>query len=62
MTYFVVTLALGLRPRQGVARLRAKREGRESCRILSGVQECEGIDTHTPKGTLTLGVGVLVDS
>jgi hypothetical protein len=24
-------------------------------------KECEGIDPHTPKGTPTLGVGVLVD-
>jgi len=24
-------------------------------------RECEGIDPHTPKGTPTLGVGVLVD-
>jgi hypothetical protein len=23
--------------------------------------ECEGIDLHTPKGTLMLGVGVMVD-
>jgi len=35
----VATLALGLQPRQGVARLRAKREAQESCRMLSGVQE-----------------------
>jgi hypothetical protein len=25
------------------------------------VKECEGIDPHTPKGTPTLGVGVLMD-
>jgi len=25
-------------------------------------RECEGIDLHTPKGTLTLGVGVSLDS
>ncbi len=35
----VAFLALGLRPRQGVARLWAKREARESCRMLPGVQE-----------------------
>jgi len=29
LTYFVVTLALGSRPKQGFARLRAKREARE---------------------------------
>jgi hypothetical protein len=59
------TLALGSRPRQGVARLRAKREARESCRMPhapESARECEGIDPHTPKGTPTLEVGVLVDS
>jgi hypothetical protein len=25
-------------------------------------RECEGIDPHTPKGTPTLGFGILVDS
>ncbi len=25
-------------------------------------RECEGIDSHTPKGTLTLGIGVSMDS
>jgi hypothetical protein len=25
-------------------------------------RECDGIDPHAPKGTPTLGVGVLVDS
>jgi len=25
-------------------------------------RECEGIDPHTPKGTPTLGVGILMDS
>jgi len=35
----VTTLALGLRPKQGVARLRAKREAHESCCMLLGVQE-----------------------
>jgi len=29
---------------------------------LRSAKECEGIDPHTPKGTPTLGVGVLVDS
>jgi len=29
---------------------------------LGNARECEGIDLHTPKGTLTLGVGVSVDS
>ncbi len=29
---------------------------------LGSAKECEGIDPHTPKGTPTLGVGILVDS
>jgi len=60
---------------KGVARLRAKRkearelrqeEAWESHHILPGVlesaRECEGVNTHTPKATPTLGDGVLVDS
>jgi hypothetical protein len=38
----VATLALGSRPRQGVARLRAKRETQESLHMLSGVQRVWG--------------------
>jgi hypothetical protein len=38
-TKIVTTLALGSRPKQGVARLRTKKEARESCRMLPGVQE-----------------------
>ncbi len=41
-------------------------EARESHHILLGVQgsarECEGVNTHTPKVTPTLGEGVPVDS
>jgi hypothetical protein len=45
----VTTLALGLRPRQGLARLWAKRKpGSEG--------KCEGMNLHTPKGASTLGV------
>jgi hypothetical protein len=29
---------------------------------LGSARKCEGMDPHTPKGTPTLGVGVLVDS
>jgi hypothetical protein len=36
---FVTTLALGLQPMQGLARLRAKKEARESHLMLSGVQK-----------------------
>jgi hypothetical protein len=35
---FVATLALGSQPKQGVARLRAKRETKESLHMLMGVQ------------------------
>ncbi len=35
----VVTLTLGSQPRQRVARLRAKKEARESCLMFPGVQE-----------------------
>jgi hypothetical protein len=30
--------------------------------VPGSVEECEGMNPHTPKGTLTLGVGVSVDS
>jgi len=56
----VATLALGSRPRQGVARLRAKRGSMPH--VPGSARECEGIDLHTPKGTPILGVGVPVDS
>jgi len=36
---YVATLALGSRPRQGLARLWAKREAREPCHMFPGVQE-----------------------
>jgi len=59
----VVNLALGLRLKQGFTTLRAKKEARESCRMLPrSAKECERIDPHTPKGTPTLGVGVPMDS
>jgi hypothetical protein len=35
--HFVVTLALNLRPKQGLVRLRAKKKARESHRMLPGV-------------------------
>jgi len=77
VTVIVATLALGSQPRQGVARLRAKKKAKESCRMFPRVQErslgfmphapgsarkCEGIDPHTPKGTPTLGIEVPMDS
>jgi hypothetical protein len=49
MMVIVATLALGSRPKQGLARLRAKRKpGSE--------RKCEGMNPHTPKGASTLGV------
>jgi hypothetical protein len=51
---------------KGVARLRAKKEARESHNILPGVlksvREYERMNPHTPKATPTLGDGVPVDS
>jgi len=58
----IASLALGLRPRQGFVRLRAKKEAWESGHMLSkSARLCEGIDPHTPKGTPTLGVRVPMD-
>jgi hypothetical protein len=51
----VAILALGLQPRQGLARVRAKREARECGKSVR-------MDIHTPKWAPMLGVGVLVDS
>jgi hypothetical protein len=39
MKGLVATLALGSQPRQGVARLQAKREAQESCHMLLAMQE-----------------------
>jgi hypothetical protein len=58
----VATLVLGLRLRQRVGRLHAKRKPGVMPHASGSARECEGIDPHTPKGTPTLGVGVLVDS
>jgi hypothetical protein len=39
LSFYVATLTLGLRPRQELARVRAKKETQESHLMLSGVQE-----------------------
>jgi hypothetical protein len=52
---FFATLALDSRPKQGLARLRAKKEAMNE-------GKCEGMNPHTPKGASILGVRVLVDS
>jgi len=51
----VVTLTLGLRPRQGLARLWAKKKPKSE-------GKCERMNPHTPKGVSTLGVRVPMDS
>jgi hypothetical protein len=49
VTSVVVTLVLGSLPKQGLAKLWAKRKpGSEG--------KCEGMNPHTPKGASTLGV------
>ncbi len=64
-TESVATLALGSLPKQGARG--CKVTGQEgSLRVMphapGSARECEGIDPHIPKGTRTLGIGVLVDS
>jgi hypothetical protein len=41
----------------------AGQEGSLGVRVHAprSARECEGIDPHTPKGTLTLGVGIPLD-
>jgi len=58
----VATLALGSRPRQGLVRVRDKREAWETHLTPRSVGECERMNPHTPKVTPTWGVGVLIDS
>ncbi len=58
----VATLAFGLWPRQGFARLRAKREAQESYHMFPGVQRVWGMNPHTPKWTPIVGVGLPMDS
>jgi hypothetical protein len=48
-TMFIATLTLGLRPKQGLARLRAKKKPRSE-------RKCEGMNPHTPKRASILGV------
>jgi hypothetical protein len=42
ITHYVATLALGLWPKQGVGRLRAKGDTQELHRMLPGVQKVWG--------------------
>jgi hypothetical protein len=59
----VVTLALGLRPKQeGLQGCGRKGSPRVTSHIPGSVGKCEGMNPHTPKATPTLGDGVPVDS
>jgi hypothetical protein len=57
-TLLVATLALGLRPRQRVARLRVKRKTWESFHMLPGVQRVWGNEPSHSQVNPMLGVGV----
>jgi len=62
MLRIVATLALGSRPRQKACKV-VGQEGSLGVMLHAprSARKCEGIDPHTPKGTLTLRVGVPVD-
>ncbi len=62
----VVTLTLGLRPRQGLARKQDKKARQEedlgnTSYAPGSVRECERMNPHTPKATPTWGVGISKD-
>jgi hypothetical protein len=59
----IVTLTLGSQLRQGLTKVRAKKEAQKSHLMLpKSVGECEGMNLHIPKKAPTLGVGVPMDS
>jgi len=62
ITKSVATLALGSRPRQGLARLWAKRKPGVTFHVPRNAKECERVNLHTPKATPTWGVRVSRDS
>jgi hypothetical protein len=57
----VVTLTLGLWPKQGFAKMRAKIELGVTFHALENAKECEGMNPHTPKRIPILEVGISVD-
>jgi len=61
---YVATLALGSQPRQGLARVQAKKKAWEShlFHAPGSVGECEGMNPHPPKWAPILGIGVPMDS
>ncbi len=59
---YVATLALGSRPKRGLARLRAKKEAKGvTPHAPRSIAKCEGMNPHTPKGVSTFEVRVLMD-
>jgi hypothetical protein len=60
----IVTLALGSRPKQGLARVQTKSDARGSHFMLSRGWECRRLweNEHSNKWAPILGIGVLVDS
>jgi hypothetical protein len=58
LLHVVATLVLGSRPRQGLAKVRTKSEARITFHTPRNVGECEGMNPHTPKWILILGVWV----
>jgi hypothetical protein len=57
-TKVIATLALGSRPKQGVTKLRAKRETRESLHMLLGVQRAWGNEPSNSQVNSHVTVGV----
>jgi len=58
----VTTLALGLRPRQGLARARDKMEAQERHLIPGSAGKFKRMNPYTPKATPNWGIRVLMDS
>jgi len=61
-TSYVTTLALGSRPKQRACKVTGQERSLGVTPHAPGsAKECEGMNLHTPKATLTLGNGVPVD-
>jgi hypothetical protein len=61
VTNHVATLTLGSQPRQGLAKLQAKSEAKDTFHAPGNVGKCERINPHIPKCTPILGIGVSMD-
>jgi hypothetical protein len=55
--YIIMTLTLGLRPRQRHGKMRVNNH----IHTLRNARKCKGMSPHTPKWTPTLGIGVPMD-